>query len=104
MEFEVNDMKDVLTGIENDGKSIFYTEHYLEKIDHRYIHAGMVEDRLFFSKPDDIRKVPMCDYRFELCFDIGDSRELVVVADMFGRNSIILVSAFIKRSVERADN
>ena len=97
-------MKVLLSKIENDEKSIVYTEHYLEKIDLRYIHENMVEDRLFFSEPDCIRKFPMCGYRFELSFSLGDGWDLVVVADIFCGNSIVLVLVFLKRSVVNANN
>ena len=92
-------MKSALSTLSEVENGIIYTQHFEEKMNHRYIHDGLVEDMLCFCKPEDIRKVPGTTSRFELRYCLEGNWSMIIVADVFNVNSVILISVFLTGGV-----
>lgn len=92
-----NDIENVLNNLKNNSRAIIYTEVFLEEIERRNILEDMVDEFLLFRKAIEIRQFCNLDYRFEIHYAWNNVNNLVVVADVFNRKKLILISAFPKR-------
>lgn len=92
MSYSIDDLKNVLKKIKGNLMDIIYTEHYLQKVEHRLIDIDAIERKLLEESPAKIKKFSNSQDNFELTFKSCDD-ELCVVVAIFNLSSLILISA-----------
>ncbi|MBQ2635965.1 MAG: hypothetical protein IJG09_04575 [Methanobrevibacter sp.] len=92
MSYTIDNLKDVLEKINGDLWDIIYTEHCLEKLEHRLIDFEFVEMKLLEEEPAEIKKFPHMSGYFTLTFKSGDC-DVSVVVSIFNLQSLIIISA-----------
>ena len=96
MPYNVENLKKVLSRLDEVDEGIIDTEHDVEKVTHRKIEYGFVEDKLKNSKPREIVKLKNGPHRFKLTYECGDC-DLFVFLKLFLPKRVIMISAFLKR-------
>lgn len=92
MGYSIDNLKNVLKKINGDLNDIIYTEHFLQKVEHRLIDIELIERKLLEDSPADIKKVPHFPEYFTLTFK-DDDGEVCVVVKLFNLSALILISA-----------
>lgn len=92
MSYSIDDLKNVLKEIKGNLMDIIYTEHYLQKVEHRLIDIDAIERKLLEESPDNIKKFSNSQNYFALTFK-SDGGDVCVVVEIFNLSSLILISA-----------
>ena len=93
MGYSIDNLKNVLQKINGDLWDIVYTEHCLEKLEHRLMDFELVEKKLLDDEPIDIKKISHKPDYFMLTFKSDVGGFIRVVVSIFNLNSLILISA-----------
>lgn len=92
MSYAIDDLKNVLKKINGDLWSFIYTEHCFEKLQHRLIDMELIENKLLYENPIDIKEISHSPDYFQLTFKSGGG-DICVVVHIFNLKSLILISA-----------
>ena len=92
MSYSIDNLKKILKKINGDLNDIIYTEHNLQKVEHRLIDIELIERKLLEDSPTDIKTISHFQEYFTLTFKDGDG-EVCVVVKQFNLSSLILISA-----------
>ncbi len=90
--YSIDNLKDVLEKINGDLWDIAYTEHCLEKLEHRLMDFEFVERKLLEEEPVEIKKMPHMSGYFVLTYK-SDGCDVIIVVSIFNLKSLIMISA-----------
>lgn len=92
MSYSIDDLKKVLQEINGDLWDITYTEHFLEKSDHRLIDVDLIDKKILEDTPIDIGKLSYKNTYFTLTYESGDGNYIHVIVSIFNLKSLIMIS------------
>lgn len=93
MDYDADDLKNVLENLDEDFHRITYTEHFIEKVAQRGIDINSVDEKLLCEKPMGIYKIPDRLDAFIVKFKLEKGLRLLVFLKVFGLHTVILISA-----------
>lgn len=99
MDFEVNDLEKILESLEEGTLKLAYTEHFLEKMEHRNIDDDDVYYKLVGGRPKQIRKFEKGSNLFELSYEWDEANDIIVIIVLSQAFSVDIITAFLRELV-----